>query len=120
MKENKRLFKTIDEYISGFPKETQDVLETLRKVIKETAPNAEEKISYQIPTFYLNGNLVQFAAYENHIGFYPDPSAMEKFKDHLSQYKVSKGSVQFPINEKLPYDLIREIVIYRVKENINL
>ena len=120
MKEKKRLFKTIDDYISQFPKEKQVVLETLRKVIKETAPNAEEKISYQIPTFYLNGNLVQFAAFDNHIGFYPDPSAMEKFKDDLSQYKVSKGSVQFPLMEELPYDLIREIIIFRVDENKNL
>ncbi|MBK5246264.1 MAG: DUF1801 domain-containing protein [Peptostreptococcaceae bacterium] len=110
-------FPVIDEYIFKFPEEVQIILQKLRRVIKETAPDAEEKISYQMPTFYLNGNLVHFAAYKNHIGFYPTPSGIEKFKNELSIYKGAKGSVQFPINEQLPFDLIRKIVEFRVAEN---
>jgi uncharacterized protein YdhG (YjbR/CyaY superfamily) len=109
--------KTIDEYVAQFPSETQDILNKLRQVIQETAPEATEKISYQMPTFALHGNLVHFAAYENHIGFYPTPSGIEMFKDELSSYKGAKGSVQFPINKQLPYELIRRIVDFRVNES---
>jgi uncharacterized protein YdhG (YjbR/CyaY superfamily) len=107
----------IDEYISTFPAEVQRILNELRQTIKEVAPEAEETINYQIPTFTLHGNLVHFAAFQNHIGFYPTPSGMEAFKEELSGYKGAKGSVQFPINEPLPLALIRRIVEYRVKEN---
>src|SRR5215208_3109227 len=107
----------IDEYISTFPAEVQRILNELRQTIKEVAPEAEETINYQIPTFTLHGNLVHFAAFQNHIGFYPTPSGMEAFKEELSGYKGAKGSVQFPTNEPLPLALIRRIVEYRVKEN---
>jgi len=113
---NKNL-SVIDEYIYKYPEDVQRILQKLRQVIKEAAPEAEEKISYQMPTFYLNGNLVHFAAYKNHIGFYPAPSGIEKFKNELSIYKGAKGSVQFPINETLPFALIRKIVEFRVSEN---
>ena len=115
---SRKPFKTIDEYIDTFPDDVKRILNQLRQTIKETAPEAEETISYQIPTFTLNGNLVDFAAFENHIGFYPTPSGMDAFKEELSQYKGSKGSVQFPIDEPLPLTLIRRIVEYRVKENL--
>ncbi|RII33626.1 hypothetical protein D2A34_18035 [Clostridium chromiireducens] len=118
MEENKVAYKTIDEYILQFSPEIQEILETLRKVIKESAPYAEEKISYQMPTFVLHGNLVHFAAYKNHIGFYPTPSGINEFKDELSEYKGAKGSVQFPIDKLLPYELISRIVEFRVDENI--
>ena len=118
MEENKVTYKTIDEYILQFSPEIQEILETLRKVIKESAPYAEEKISYQMPTFVLHGNLVHFAAYKNHIGFYPTPSGINEFKDELSEYKGAKGSVQFPIDKLLPYELISRIVEFRVDENI--
>ena len=118
MAENNTTFNTIDEYIMQFPTEVQETLKTLRKVIKEAAPEAEEKISYKMPTFTLHGNLVHFAAYKNHIGFYPTPSGIEAFKEELSKYKGAKGSVQFPIKEPLPYELIIKIVRYRVKENM--
>ena len=112
------MFNSIDEYISRFPPEIQEILTTLRKVIKESAPDAEEKISYQMPTFVLHGNLVHFAAYKNHIGLYPTPSGIEAFKHELSDYKGAKGSVQFPVGKPLPYELISEIVKFRVAENI--
>lgn len=118
MKENKAICKSIDEYILEFPIEIQEILKKLRKVIKESAPDAEEKISYQMPTFVLHGNLVHFAAFKNHIGFYPAPSGIDAFKDELSEYKGGKGSIQFPLEKPLPYDLIREIVKFRVAENI--
>jgi len=115
---NNRDFKTIDEYIAAFPKDVQSIMEKLRKAIKEQAPQATEAISYQMPTFKLNGNLVHFAAYKKHIGFYPTPSAIEAFTEKLSGYKTSKGAVQFPINKPLPIDLVKEMVTYRVKENL--
>ena len=118
MEENKITFNTIDEYIMQFPTEVQETLKTLRKVIKEAAPEAEEKISYKMPTFTLHGNLVHFAGYKNHIGLYPTPSGIEAFKEELSKYKGAKGSVQFPIKEPLPYELIIKIVKYRVIENV--
>ena len=112
-------FKTIDEYIEAFPVNVQHILEKMRKTIKQTAPEAVEAISYQMPTFKLNGkNLVHFAAYKNHIGFYPIPSGIEAFKQELSPYKQGKGSVQFPIDKPIPYALVEKIVKYRVKENL--
>src|SRR4030066_907947 len=106
-------FKTMDEYIAKFPKNVRDVLEELRRVIRESAPKAEETISYGIPTFKLNGNLVHFAAYKNHVGFYPTPSAIVAFKKELSSYKQAKGSVQFPIAQPMPLGLGKKIVRYR-------
>jgi uncharacterized protein YdhG (YjbR/CyaY superfamily) len=117
VKASKR-FETIDEYIATFPKNVQDILEELRKTIRDSAPNAKETISYQIPNFKLNGNLVHFAAFKNHVGFYPTPSAINEFKKELSQYEVAKGSIKFPITEPVPFDLIMRIVNYRVKENL--
>ncbi|PJZ76338.1 iron chaperone [Leptospira neocaledonica] len=116
MDKTKNTFQLIDEYIKTFPKEVQSILQELRKVIQEEAPEASEKISYQIPTFYLNGNLVHFAAYKNHIGFYPGASGIAKFKKEIDKYKNAKGSVQFPIDQPLPMDLVRKIVKFRVGE----
>ncbi|HSK77882.1 MAG TPA: DUF1801 domain-containing protein [Thermoanaerobaculia bacterium] len=110
--------KNIDEYIAGFPKDVQEILEKIRKTIREAAPDAEEAIKYQIPTFTLKGNLVHFAAFKKHIGFYPAPRAIEEFKDELSVYKGAKGSVQFPLGEPIPYDLISRIVKFRVSGNL--
>ena len=118
MEGEKADYESIDDYIKQFTPEVQEKLEALRKVIKESATDATEKISYQMPAFYLHGNLVYFAAFKHHIGFYPTSSGIEAFKDELSVYKGSKGSVQFPIDNPLPYDLIRRIVKYRVEENI--
>lgn len=111
-------FQTIDEYIAAFPHEVQDILEKMRKVILKAAPEAEETISYGMPTFKLNGNLVHFAAYKNHIGFYPAPSGIETFKEEISEYKSSKGAVQFPMDKPVPYHLVEKMVIFRVKENL--
>ena len=110
--------KNIDEYIAGFPEEVQAILKRIRSTIKKAAPKAEEKISYQMPTFFLEGNLVHFAAFKSHIGFYPTPSGIEKFKKELSIYQGAKGSVQFPLDQPIPYDLITKIVKFRVKENL--
>lgn len=110
--------KTIDEYIASFPTEIQEILEQVRQTIKKAAPDAEEKISYAIPTFTLNGNLVHFAAFKNHIGFYAMPSGNEAFQKELVAYKAGKGSIQFPINKPMPLDLIAKIVNFRVKENL--
>jgi len=118
MAASRRQFKTMDEYINAFPEDVKRILNELRQTIKELAPEAEETINYQIPTFTLNGNLVHFAAFENHIGFYPTPSGMEAFKKELSGYKGAKGSVQFPIDQPLPLPLIRRIVEHRMKENL--
>ena len=106
----------IDNYIITFPLEVQKILNEFRESIKIAAPNAQEKISYGMPTFYLNGNLVHFAACKNHVGFYPTPSAIEAFKTELSMYKSSKGAVQFPYNQTMPFDLISQIVTFRVQE----
>ena len=108
--------KNIDEYIAGFPRDLQQVLKQIRTTIKKVAPDAEEAIKYQVPTFVLNENLVHFAAFKNHIGFYPTPSSIEAFKDELFQYESAKGSVQFPIDEPMPLSLIGKIVKFRVKE----
>ena len=117
MEKGKEKYSSIDEYINCFPKETQQKLEELRAAIKLIAPEAEEKISYQMPTFYLNGNLVHFAAYEKHIGFYPTPSGMDKFEQELNAYKRGKGSIQFPLDQPLPMELIKKMVAFRVTEN---
>jgi uncharacterized protein YdhG (YjbR/CyaY superfamily) len=111
-------FKTVDEYLSAFPASTKKILQEVRKTIKQAAPNAEELISYNIPAFKLNGMLVFYAAYEKHIGFYPTSSGIKVFQDELTNYKTSKGAIQFPIDEPIPRDLITKIVRYRVKENL--
>src|SRR5437764_13429428 len=111
------MFKSIDEYIAAQPKTTQPLLARMRSTIARAAPNATEKISYQMPTFYLNGNLVHFAAFENHIGFYPTPSGVTAFQKELSGYKCAKGSIQFPIELPLPLTLVAKIVKFRVEEN---
>lgn len=114
----KKQFKNIDEYINRFPKNVQVILEKMRQTIKETAPEAVETISYQMPTFKLNGkNLVHFAGWKNHIGFYPVPSDIEAFKKELTPYKNAKGSVQFPIDKPIPYALVKKIVFFRIEEN---
>lgn len=110
--------RTIDSYISQFPDNVKDILEQIRRIIKSAAPGTKESIKYGIPTFELNGNLVHFAAFKHHIGFYPTPSGIEAFKVELKKFKSAKGSVQFPIDQKLPYDLIKKIVEFRVKENM--
>lgn len=117
MKSENKTRNTIDEYISDFSKEVQHILQKIRAIVKEAAPDAEEAIKYQIPTFVLSGNLVHFAAFEKHIGLYPTPSGIEQFKDELSSYKSAKGSVQFPLGSPIPYKLIEKIVKFRVKEN---
>jgi uncharacterized protein YdhG (YjbR/CyaY superfamily) len=118
MEDNKSI-NSIDEYIAQFTPEIRERLLAFRKVIREAAPDAGEKISWAMPTFTLNGNLVHFAAHKNHIGFYPGVSGIEMFQDKLAEYKSSKGAVQFPNNKPLPFDLIREIVAFRVFENTN-
>lgn len=109
---------TIDEYIANFPKDIQVILKKIRITIKKAAPKAEEAIKYQMPTFVLEGNLVHFAAFKNHIGFYPVPTGIEKFKKELSVYKGAKGSVQFPLDRPIPYELIGKITKFRVQENL--
>lgn len=118
MEENRPGPSPIDEYIRQFSPEIQEILQTLRKVIKESAPEAEEKISYQMPAFVLHGNLVYFAAFKRHIGFYPTASGIAAFQQELSGYKGGKGTVQFPLDQPLPYELIRKIVKFRVAENM--
>ena len=110
--------QAIDEYIRQTPADVQEILQTLRRIIQEEAPEAQESFSYQMPTFVLNGNLVHFAAFKNHIGFYPVPSGITAFQQELSSYKQGKGSVQFPLNQPIPYELIRRIVRFRVAENL--
>jgi uncharacterized protein YdhG (YjbR/CyaY superfamily) len=116
MKNNPR---TIDEYIATFPENVQTVLEQVRQAIKEAAPEAEETISYQMPAFKQNGILVWFAAFRTHLSLFPKVSAIEAFKDQLSAYQTSKGTIQFPLNQPIPFNLIKEIVKYRVKENLS-
>lgn len=109
----------IDQYISNFPPEIQLLLQKVRKTIREAAPGAEETIKYQIPTYVFFGNLVHFAANKNHIGFYPAPSGLNAFKEEISKYKNSKGAVQFPSDQEIPFDLISKIVKFRAEENRN-
>ena len=114
----RKKFKTIDEYIKSFPEDVQTILENIRRTIQQAAPEATETISYQIPTFKLHGNLVHFAAFKNHIGFYPTPKAIEVFNRELSAYEVSKGTIRFPLGEEIQYDLIGKITRYRVNESL--
>ncbi|MFA4924752.1 MAG: DUF1801 domain-containing protein [Ignavibacteriaceae bacterium] len=113
----KTKFKTVDEYLSAFPKNVKDILAELRKTIKQAAPQAEELISYNMPAFKLNGILVYYAAYRKHIGFYPTSSGIEAFKKELSGYKWAKGSIQFPLDQPLPTELITNIVKFKVMRN---
>ncbi len=108
---------SIDEYIAAAPTEVQAILNEVRATIKAAAPEATERIAYGMPTFFLNGNLIHFAAHKNHIGFYPTPSGIEKFKKELSKYEGAKGSVQFPLDKPMPLQLISKIVKFRVEEN---
>ena len=110
--------RLVNQYILGFPRDVQKELTQLRDVIRQAAPQASERISYQMPTFYLHGNLVHFAAHDKHIGFYPTPSGIANFEDELAPYKHAKGSVQFPLDQPLPTDLIERIVRFRVAENL--
>lgn len=110
--------KNIDEYIAGFPRDVQEILEKIRMTIRKAAPAAEETIKYQIPTFTLKGDLVHFAAYKDHIGFYPAPIGIEKFKNELSIYGSGKGTLKFPLDKPIPFDLISKLVKFRVKKNL--
>jgi len=118
MKGDKPAYRTIDEYIAMFPAETQKILQELRATIHAAAPGAVEKISYQMPAFALKGNLVYFAAWKDHIGFYPTSSGTQAFQQEISTYEFSKGTVKFPIDQPLPLDLISRIVKFRVAENL--
>ena len=118
MDAGKRQSKNIDEYIQTFPEEVQIILEKMRQTIRKAAPEAEEAISYQIPTFKLNGNLVHFAAFKNHVSFFPTARGVEAFKKELSRFKGSRGTVQFPLDRPVPYDLVRKITVFRRKENL--
>jgi uncharacterized protein YdhG (YjbR/CyaY superfamily) len=114
-------YKSIEEYIKIFPKEVQAKLQQIRNLVKKLAPTAVQTISYGMPTFKLNGkNLVHFAGYKNHIGFYPTPSALVTFEKELSVYKTSKGTAQFELDKELPIKLIEEMIKYRIEENIKL
>ena len=118
MNTDKRSHQTIDEYISGFPKDIREKLEKIRQTIRAAAPEAQEAIKYRMPTFILKGNLVHFAAFKNHIGFFPTPSGIEAFIQELGSYRTGKGTLQFPLDKPIPYDLIAKITEYRVKENL--
>ena len=108
---------TIDAYIAQFPEDVQVILQKIRSTIREVAPEAEEAIKYQIPTFVLNGNLVHFGGFKKHVGLYPTPGGIEEFRDELAAYAGGKGTVKFPLDQPIPYDLIRRIVEFRVEQN---
>jgi len=110
--------KTIDEYIAGFPRDVQEILKRLRLTIRKAVPDAEETIKYQIPTLTLKGNLLSFAAYKKHIGVYPVPAGNEKFRKAISVYRAEKSSVRFPLDQPIPFDLISQLVKFRVKEHL--
>ena len=118
MKTNQSTPNSIDEYIAGFPPDVREILQQIRSTIRQAAPDAQETISYQMPTFRLKGNLVHFAAFKEHIGFYPTPTGTERFQKELSLYKGGKGSIRFPLDQPIPFDLIGEIVRFRVEENL--
>jgi len=109
--------ESIDDYIAGFPAEIQVLLQQMRRTIHEAAPEATEAISYQMPTFKLHGNLVHFAAFKDHIGFFPAPSGIDAFTEEIAPYRTGKGTLQFSLTEPLPLDLVWRIVLYRVQEN---
>lgn len=113
-----KTFTDINEYISEFPDEIKAVLEQIRETIQQAAPGAKEAIRYGMPTFVLNGNLVHFAAYKNHIGFYPAPSGIDEFIEELAVYRTGKGTIQFPIKQPIPFNLVKKVVEFRVKENL--
>lgn len=115
---NLKKAETIDDYIAAFSGDARKKLKEMRSAVKEAAPLAEETISYAIPTFRLNGNLVHFAAFKNHIGFYPTPQGIEAFTKELAPYTIAKGSAQFPLDKPLPISLIKKIVKFRVKSNL--
>jgi uncharacterized protein YdhG (YjbR/CyaY superfamily) len=110
--------KDIDDYIARYPSEVQAMLQELRETIRKTAPEAQETISYQMPTFTLKGNLVHFAAFKNHICLYPAPSGIDKYMDELSNYELSKGTIRFPLDQPIPLKLVGRIVEFRVQENL--
>ena len=118
MRDDQPAAKNIDDYIAGFPLDVQKILHKVRATTKRAAPQADETISYQMPTFKLEGNLVHFAAFKNHIGLYPTPSGTERFRKELSSYETGKGSIRFPLDKPIPYDLIAKIVKFRVRENL--
>ena len=118
MKKSQAAPKTIDEYIAGFPPDVRRTLKQIRSTIRKAAPAAEEAIAYQMPTFRQHGNLVHFAAFKNHIGFYPAPRAIEEFKKELAAYEGSKGTVRFPLDQPIPLGLIGRMVKFRVKKNL--
>ncbi|MDB6109611.1 MAG: hypothetical protein JWR69_1361 [Pedosphaera sp.] len=118
MKSDRTTPKDIDSYIAGFPEDIQALLKKLRKVIHESAPGATECIKYQIPTFLFHGNLVHFAAFKKHIGFYPTRSGTEKFKSDSSDYDCSKGTIRFPLDKPIPFKLVSKIVAFRVRETL--
>jgi uncharacterized protein YdhG (YjbR/CyaY superfamily) len=115
--EKRRRFKDIDEYIAAQPTDVQTHLEGMRSAIREAAPEAEETISYAIPTFKLHGYLVHFGAFKDHVSFFPTSSGVSAFKKELTQYKTAPGTIQFPLDRPVPYDLVRRIILFRVKEN---
>ena len=119
MDAGKKKITTIDEFIAQFPVETQKKLQQVRETIKAVVPEAIEAISYGIPTFKFHGNLVHFSGYEHHIGFYPGASSIVKFKNEISEYKSAKGTIQFPLDKPIPFDLIRRITAFRLEENLN-
>jgi len=116
--QGRKHFESIDEYIKTFPPDVQKTLEKMRRTIRKAVPEAEEAISYQIPTFKLKGDLVYFAAFKKHIGFFPTSSGISAFKKELSKYKTSRGTAQFPLDQPIPYDLVTRIVLFRRKENL--
>lgn len=118
MKSDQTKPTTIDEYIADFSPDMQEILQKVRATIKEAAPKAEETIKYQMPTFVLEGNLVYFGGFKKHVGFYPVPTGIEAYAEDLEPYKTGKGSIQFPYNKPIPYDLITKVVKFRVAENL--
>lgn len=118
METSRKTYATIDEYIADFPEEIREILQKIRSTIRAAAPGATEKISYQMPTFYLEGNLVHFAAFKHHIGFYPTPSGIEEFVGDLEEYQTLKGAIQFPLDRPIPYDLFARITAFRVRQDL--
>lgn len=120
MKTNANTTITVDSYIGAFAPDIQVILQTIRQLIKETAPDAVEKIGYGMPAYMLHGPLVYFGAFKHHVGLYPTGRSLDLFSEELSAYKTSKGAIQFPLDQPIPYDLIRRIVLYRIQDNLQL